>query len=150
MSTPPYIRKAQYYETDQMGVIHHSNYIRWFEEARIYMLEAIGFPYERVESMGITFAVLGLSCEYKSPVIFGDTVNIFTEVAECGHSRMTMRYRVVDGKTGELRTLGETRHYFFRKEDSRPVSLKKAIPEVYDLFRSHASKGEGRSKREEA
>jgi acyl-CoA thioester hydrolase len=134
MNITPYVRKAQYYETDQMGVIHHSNYIRWFEEARIHLLEQLGFPYERVESLGITFAVLGLSCEYKSPVLFGDTVDVLPSVAACGHSKMTIAYRATDASTGALRTTGETRHYFFRKMDARPVALKNAIPELFDLF----------------
>ena len=134
MDILPYVRKAQYYETDQMGVIHHANYIRWFEEARIDFLQKTGFPYERVESMGITLAVLELSCEYKSPVVFGETVHIQTWPKACSHSRMTMSYRITDSVTGELRTTGETHHFFFRKEDARPVSLKKAIPELYDLF----------------
>ena len=136
MNVAPYARKAQYYETDQMGVIHHANYIRWFEESRVDYLEKIGFPYERVESLGITFAVLGLSCEYKAPVRFGDSVHIFVRFTSCGHSRMVIGYRVADAATGEPRTTGETSHYFFRKEDGRPVSLKKAIPDLYELFRS--------------
>ena len=134
MNILPYVRKVQYYETDQMGVIHHANYIRWFEEARVDFLEQIGFPYERVESMGITFAVLGLSCEYKAPVLFGDTVRVQVKQQACSHSRMTIGYDVTDAATGEPRTTGETHHFFFRKEDARPVSLKRAIPELYDLF----------------
>ena len=134
MTILPYVRKAQYYETDQMGVIHHANYIRWFEEARVYFLEQIGFPYERVESMGITFAVLGLSCEYRAPVLFGDTVLVQTRLKTCSHSRMTMSYDITDRASGELRTTGETNHFYFRKEDARPVSLKKTIPELYEFF----------------
>jgi acyl-CoA thioester hydrolase len=130
----PYRRKPQFYETDQMGVIHHAHYIHWFEEARVDFMEQIGFPYERVESLGITFAVLGLSCQYKSPVRFGDTADILVGLSSCAHSQMTLDYRVTDAATGELRTTGETRHYFFRKENARPVSLKKAIPELYGLF----------------
>ena len=130
----PYTRKAQYYETDQMGVIHHSNYIRWFEEARVDFLQQIGFPYERVESMGITLAVLGLSCEYKTSVLFGDTVHVQVKQKACSHSRMTIGYDVTDAATGELRATGETHHFYFKKINSRPVSLKKAIPELYDLF----------------
>ena len=136
MTIQPYVRKAQFYETDQMGVIHHANYIRWFEEARVDFLEQIGFPYERVESMGVTFAVLGLSCKYKAPVLFGDTVHIHAGLNAYSHSRMTMGYSVTDAATGELRTTGETHHFFFRKTDARPVSLKKAIPELYDIFGS--------------
>lgn len=139
----PYARKAQFYETDQMGVIHHSNYIRWFEEARVDFMKQIGFTYERVEKEGITFAVLGLSCDYKSPVHFGDTVFVQVELASCSSSRMALSYRVTDASDGGLRTTGETRHYFFRKEDARPVSLKKSIPELYGLFCSMvADKGQ--------
>ena len=134
MTILPYVRKAQYYETDQMGVIHHANYIRWFEEARVDFLQQIGFPYERVESMGITFAVLGLSCEYKASVIFGDTVHVQVQQQTCSHSRMTIGYDVTDATTGEPRTTGETHHFFFKKKNSRPVSLKRAIPELYDIF----------------
>ena len=134
MTILPYVRKAQYYETDQMKVIHHANYIRWLEEARVDFLQQIGFPYERVESMGITLAVLGLSCEYKASVLFGDTVHIRVKLKACSHSRMTMSYDVTDAATGEPRATGETHHFFFKKESARPVSLKKAIPELYDLF----------------
>ncbi|MCL2010957.1 MAG: acyl-CoA thioesterase [Synergistaceae bacterium] len=130
----PYVRKAQFYETDQMGVIHHSNYIRWFEEARVDFMRQIGFPYERVESMGITFAVLGLSCEYRASVLFGDTVRVQVEMKACSHSRMTIGYDVADEATGEPRTTGETHHFFFKKKNARPVSLKRAIPELYDIF----------------
>jgi len=140
MTILPYVRKAQFYETDQMGVIHHSNYIRWFEEARVDFLEQAGFPYEKVESMGITLAVLGLSCEYKASVLFGDTVHIQAGPKACSHSRMTMGYEIKDSVTGVLRATGETHHFFFRKEDSRPVSLKKAIPELYALFCSFKPK----------
>jgi acyl-CoA thioester hydrolase len=141
MNIVPYVRRTQFYETDQMGVIHHANYIRWFEEARVDFLEQIGFPYERVESRGITCAVLSLSCEYRASVLFGDRVHILTGVSDCGHSKMAIAYRVTDAASGELRTTGETRHFFFRKEDARPVSLKKTIPELYDLFCSLKAEG---------
>ena len=54
----PYSRKANYYETDQMGIIHHSNYIRWFEEARVDFLEQIDFGYNKTVECGIDFVVL--------------------------------------------------------------------------------------------
>ena len=61
-------RKANYYETDQMGIVHHSNYIRWFEEARLEMLRAMGLPYKKMEDNGILIPVLGVSCSYKHPI----------------------------------------------------------------------------------
>ena len=53
MKIKPYERNAKYYETDQMGIIHHSNYIRWFEEARVDAMEQAGIPYDKMEEMGI-------------------------------------------------------------------------------------------------
>ena len=47
-----YDHKVQYYETDGMGIVHHSNYIRWFEEARVDLLEQLGFGYDRIEEAG--------------------------------------------------------------------------------------------------
>lgn len=69
-------RKVNYYETDMMGVVHHSNYIRWFEEARISWMEEGGVPYSEVEANGIQMPVVGVLCDYKVPAKFGDTVCI--------------------------------------------------------------------------
>ncbi|MDL2253720.1 acyl-CoA thioesterase [Ruminococcaceae bacterium OttesenSCG-928-I18] len=134
MEITPFIRKANYYETDQMGIIHHSNYIRWFEEARIDYMEKMGYGYEKANEAGIDFALLGLCCEYKSMVRFGDTVRIIARVIHFTPSRMTVGYRVLDEKTGELRTTGESRHCYFDNRKRRPVSLKKALPELYAKF----------------
>ena len=72
----PYIKKVQYYETDMMGIVHHANYIRWMEEARIDFLDQMGFPYARMEAEGIISPVRAVSCQYKKPCTFGDTLNI--------------------------------------------------------------------------
>ena len=64
MNIQPYQHIAQYYETDQMGIIHHSNYIRWFEESRIDYLKQIGLPYEDMEKNGMISPVLEVSCQY--------------------------------------------------------------------------------------
>jgi acyl-CoA thioester hydrolase len=134
MKIKPFIRKANYYETDQMGIIHHSNYIRWFEEARVDFMEQIGFGYEKAEQSGVVFALIGLSCEYKSMVRFGESVAIYAKITTLTNARMTVSYEVRDSKTDELRTTGETRHCFLYGESKRPVSLKKVLPELYGLF----------------
>lgn len=71
-----YRHKTQYYETDQMGIVHHSNYIRWFEEARTDFLEKLGMGYDRMEAEGIISPVLSVSCEYRTMTHFGETVAI--------------------------------------------------------------------------
>ena len=65
-------RNINYYETDKMGVVHHSNYIRFFEEARCYWLQSIEMPFDLLEDNGITIPVLGVNCTYKYHVTFGD------------------------------------------------------------------------------
>ena len=71
-----YQRTAFYYETDQMAIIHHANYIRWFEEARIFAMQQSGIDYAQMEKDGVLIPVLGVTCDYKSMVHFGETVDI--------------------------------------------------------------------------
>ena len=57
----PYIHRVQYYETDRMGITHHSNYIRWMEEARVAFLEEIGWGYDRLEAEGVVLSLIHIS-----------------------------------------------------------------------------------------
>ena len=63
----PYEHNAKYYETDQMGIIHHSNYIRWMEEARMDMMEQMGFGYDKMEELEIISPVISVNCFGRSP-----------------------------------------------------------------------------------
>ncbi|MDD3477650.1 MAG: thioesterase family protein [Candidatus Izemoplasmatales bacterium] len=132
-----FIRKANYYETDQMGIIHHSNYIRWFEEARVDFLDQIGFSYKKATEHGIDFAVLSVECQYKSMVKYGDTVAIETKIAEVSKTRIKLEYIIRDHMTQELRAIGSSSHCWYDNAKQKPVSLEKAIPELYHLFLSH-------------
>ncbi len=134
MLTKAYRRKANYYETDQMAIVHHSNYIRWFEETRIDFMQQLGFTYEKAMAAGMDFAVLSVECHYKSMVRFGDTVDIAASVTHLTPSRMAVGYRVTDAATGQLRCTGQTWHCCFDNTRRRPVSIKKALPELYALF----------------
>ena len=60
-----YIRKINYYETDRMGIVHHSNYIRFLEEARCRVLKKIGLSIEKIEETGFTIPTLEVNCKYK-------------------------------------------------------------------------------------
>ena len=71
-----YQRRINYYETDGMQVVHHSNYIRFLEEARIYYMDKMGLPYSILESEGIMIPVLGVNCTYKHPAKFDDIIEI--------------------------------------------------------------------------
>jgi len=136
----PYHHKAQYYETDQMGVVHHSNYIRWFEEARTDLLERAGLGYDKMEERGIIVPVLAASCEYKSSVRYGETVAIIPKVEAYTGLRLTLSYRIEDARSGELRAIGETRHAFLNR-DFKPAPLKRNHPDVDTLMRRLSSQG---------
>ena len=77
-----YEHRVSYYETDQMGIVHHSNYIRWFEDARVDFLEKVGFSYAKMEEIGIMIVVLGASCDYKVSARFGDTITVIPQISE--------------------------------------------------------------------
>ncbi len=126
-------RKINYYETDKMGVVHHSNYIRFLEEARCHWLEELEMPFEAFEKQGITIPVLGVNIEYKHHVTFGDTIVIHPYMKEYSGVRMVVGYDVTKEDTGELVMIGETKHCFTNK-NLKPIHLKKANFEFHDKF----------------
>ena len=128
-----YERKAHYYETDQMGIVHHSNYIRWMEEARIAFMDALGLSYHTVEERGVLIPVLSASCEYKNFVRFDEIVEIYPRVKTFNGIRLTMEYRMLEKGTGKLCCVGETGHCFTTAQ-MKPLSLKKQDKEMYDIF----------------
>ncbi len=128
-----YKRKAYYYETDQMKIIHHSNYIRWFEEARIDFLEQVGFGYQIMEKEGILSPVLSINCEYLSMVHFNDEVYIIPKIEEFSGVKFKVSYQILDANTRELKTTGESKHCFLGM-DYKPIRLKKDYPKLYDLM----------------
>ena len=128
-------RKINYYETDKMGVVHHSNYIRYMEEARCSWLECIEMPFSLLEENDITIPVLGVNCDYKYHVTFGDTIIIKPFVKEYSGVRMIVGYDIKDKKTGKTVLVGETKHCFTNKS-LRPINLKKTAKEFSDKFQN--------------
>lgn len=135
METKIYQHKAQYYETDQMGIVHHSNYIRWFEEARTDFLEKAGYSYKRFEDEGIICPVIEVFAKYKSMVRYSDTVNIEVHLRTFNGIKFTMEYIISDSVTGEIRVTGTSEHCLLDK-NNKPIRLKKVNPALYELLKS--------------
>lgn len=129
----PYEHKVQYYETDQMGVVHHSNYIRWFEEARTDFMEKMGLGYDEMERRGIMCPVLAVEAEYLRMVRFGETVTVEAEIKEYNGIKLTMVYEVAGRKTGTVYCKGVTTHCFLT-EEAKPISLKRDCIEFHTMF----------------
>lgn len=128
-----YEHKVQYYETDRMGVVHHSNYIRWFEECRIDAMEKEGLGYDKMEAENIICPVVSVSCRYVSMTEFGETVRIIPKVEKFNGIRLVLSYTVENKDSGEVRCTGESAHCFLDKK-SHPINLKKENPAFYELY----------------
>lgn len=133
MEAYSYKHKVQYYETDQMGIVHHSNYIRWFEEARIDFTEKMGMGYHEMEAAGILSPVLSVEASYLRMVYFGDTVTIHTSIKEYNGIKLTVGYEVISDKTSMVHCRGTSKHCFINKE-GKPLSLKRECPEFHQMF----------------
>lgn len=136
MNIQPYEHTVQYYETDKMQVVHHSNYIRWFEEARTYWMDMIGVPYERIEKLGILIPVLEVSAQYKSMVTFKETVLINLRMDKFNGIKASFSYEITEKESGRLCTVGSSSHCFLNS-DKKPIILKKSYPQIYEIFKSY-------------
>lgn len=128
-------RKINYYETDKMGVVHHSNYIRYMEETRSSWLENIEMPFSLLEENNITIPVLEVNCAYKYHITFGDTIIIKPFIKEYSGVRMTVGYEMINKETGKVVLTGETKHCFTDK-NLKPINLKKYNPEFSNKFQN--------------
>lgn len=130
----PYKHFTQYYETDQMGIIHHSNYIRWLEEARVDFMDQMGFGYYKMEEEGIFSPVIEVSCRYKQMVRFHEWVEIMVKIKKYNGVRLCLDYEMTqkDERQGDGKILCATAsstHCFIDKA-GEILMLKKACPEL--------------------
>lgn len=132
MKLTPYSRKAYYYETDKMGIVHHANYIRWFEEARVDLLAQAGLPFEAVEARGVLSPVLSVECRYKLPFRFNENFYVRAYIEDFGAARFNVRYEI-KGDDGLVHITGRSEHCFVDK-DMKPIRLKKSHPDIYDVY----------------
>lgn len=131
-SATPYKRRAFYYETDKMGIVHHSNYIRWIEEARLDFLQQVGLSYEDMEKNGIIMPVIEVSCKYIISVHYNEMVNIYTKPIFFNGVKAKYRYEIYTGDNEMLAASGESSHCFLDDTKRTPISLKKRYQEFYE------------------
>ena len=130
-----YKHKVQYYETDKMGIVHHSNYIRWMEEARVDFLEKIGWSYDQLEKVGLVSPVLSLNIDYSHPTYFSDMVSIDVEILELKMSKMRVGYKMTN-EEGKVVAKCESSHGFLLSS-GRPAILKRDFPGLYEALLTH-------------
>ena len=127
-----YQHEVKYYECDRMGITHHSNYVRFMEEARIAWMDSLGYGFERMEAEGVVSPVMEIECAYKHPTTFKDVIDIDVEVAELSALKISFSYTMRVGET--LVCTAKSKHCFL--ENGRPVSLEKRFPEFYERIQT--------------
>ena len=128
-----YERIINYYETDRMGIVHHSNYIRFLEEARCRWLDSIDLNMVKVESLGIRIPTIEVNCKYKTAVTNDDKIIINLMVEEFNGVRMKVKYKIENAANDALVMEAYTQHCFTNTE-GRPINLKKYNEEAYEKF----------------
>ena len=135
-----YIHKIQYYETDKMGVTHHSNYVRFMEEARIDFLTKAGYGYDKLESIGLMSPVIEVNGEYKKSTTFNDELVIDVKIKDYNGVRITFLYEMQNLETGEIVFCGESKHCFI-SGSGVPKIIKREFPEIHERIMKIVSDG---------
>lgn len=126
----------RYGETDQMGVIYHSNYFRYFEVGRTDFYKAIGFSYKVLESEGVLFPVLECGCTFVSPAHYDEEVIVRTRLESFKFARFRMHYDIVRFDDGvEKRLVSGFTEHAFANRDLKPVNIKKTHPHLYEVLK---------------
>ncbi len=120
-----YTRRVQFYDTDAQGVVHHSNYFRYFEEARGEFLRELGFPYSKMRELGYEVVLLEACANFKKPLLYDEVVCINLNLESMDRFTFTFSYRVE--VEGELRAEGRTKHCVVK--EGKIVSIPQEIRE---------------------
>lgn len=118
--------RVRYSETDQMQYVHHSNYAKYFEIARIEWLREAGISYKEMEQQGIMLPVVSLSTEFKKPAKYDDVLTLTTEIKQTPSVKIIFSYKV-HNQENELLTTGESTLVFVDMKKNRPMKCPEHI-----------------------
>lgn len=129
-----YERKINYYETDKMGITHHSNYIRYMEEARIAWLDSIGFGYKKMEELGVISPVVEVNSRFARISTFDDVLLITVNLVKYTGTQFLIEYSMVNKETSQLICKSSSLHCFVN-ENGRPIRIGATYPEIDNLLK---------------
>ena len=125
--------KVRYVETDQMGIVHHSNYFAWFEVGRTEFIKEQGLSYSEIEARGVIIPLIECGAQFKIGAKYEDELIIKTSMSLLTPVKMDMNYEIIRENDGKLLATGFTRHAFTSRE-LKPINVKKKNPEVWAFF----------------
>ena len=124
-----YKRRVKYYETDQMGVVHHANYLHWFEEARTEYMRKQGVSYKELEESGVILPVSEVNCKYRKPAYYDDLLVIIVKIEKVKRIKVEFEYEIK--KDENLILTGSSSHPFV-DEEFNPLHLKREKPKLWE------------------
>jgi len=129
--------RVRYAETDQMGVVYHSNHLIWFEVGRVELMRQMGFSYRDMErDDGRFIAVAEATCRYRAPIFYDEEVIVRTRLKTVRESVIIFSYELTRADTGTLLAEGETTHIV--TDSAMKIA---ALPEKYlSAFRAAVGK----------
>lgn len=130
--------EVRYAETDQMGVVHHANYVVWFELARTRLCAVSGFHYADVERSGYLLMVTGVEARYHKPARYGDVVQVHCWCERMGSRGLRFAYEVKNG--AERLATGATDHIWIDKATGRPCRTPEMLREPFEKLAGLAAR----------
>ena len=136
--------EVRYYETDLMGIVHHSNYIRYFEFGRIKMLEEIGLPISEIEGRGVMLPVVSTFCTYKTPSRMGDSLRIISSMESLPMAKMRIKTKILNDscanpltpqmEIGSVVAEGEVVIGFIKSDTRRPCRIPDYAAQIMEKY----------------
>lgn len=122
---------VRYYETDQMGIVHHSNYIRYFECGRSDMMAKIGLPIDAIEKAGVMLPIVAVECKYRKPAMMGDRIRIVSMIDTLPAAKLVVNSEIYNQKD-ELLCKGSVTLGFIDANTRRPIRCPKDFVTVLE------------------
>jgi acyl-CoA thioester hydrolase len=129
---------ARYAETDQMGIVHHSNYAVWFEAGRTDFLKRLGISNTEIEAKGVILPLYEMHCKFKAPAKYEDEIIVITSLKQVSRVRLCFSYQVVNATNYKLLATGETMHAWTDKA-LKPINADKVISDIYSVLNQAAN-----------
>ncbi|BAH05493.1 hypothetical protein CKR_0442 [Clostridium kluyveri NBRC 12016] len=126
---------VRYVETDKMGIVHHSNYYIYFEEARTQFIKNIGISYSKIEENGIMFPLIESNCRYIQGAKYEDELIIKTWIKELTPVKAKFNYSVIRENDQKEIAKGSTLHTFV-DNNFKIINLKKKHTELFKKLQS--------------
>jgi acyl-CoA thioester hydrolase len=123
--------RVRYQETDQMGIVYHTNYVNWMEWGRTELIREAGMPYQDIEARGLLLPIVNLNVQFKTSAKYDDVITIHTCIEQATSLRVAFAYRIQRGD--EVLITGTSEHVWLNG-DYRPVRLEKQDPDLYQLI----------------